>query len=135
MVCLFLSFDYNILILEKLESPAKESSGVFNNAGTGHAANCELNYTPIDNRGNINVEKALMINNSFEKSLQFWASLYQEGKIDISKFLKFVPHISFVTGGKNVEFLHQDTAFFHNCRNSKIWNYRPHLVKFLHGHH
>ena len=97
--------EVNILILEKLESPAKESTGVFNNAGTGHAANCELNYTPMDHKGNINVEKALVINNSFERSLQLWASLYEEGKIDISKFLKFVPHISFVTGNENVEYL------------------------------
>ena len=97
--------EVNILILEKLESPAKESTGVFNNAGTGHAANCELNYTPMDHKGNINVEKALVINNSFERSLQLWACLYQEGKIDINKFLKFVPHISFVTGNENVEYL------------------------------
>ena len=97
--------DINILIVEKLACPGKESTDAFNNAGTGHAANCELNYTPINKQGNIEINKALEINNSFEKSLSFWASLYEKGKIDCKKFLKFTPHISFVEGDTDVNFL------------------------------
>ncbi len=97
--------DINILILEKLDSAGKESTSAFNNAGTGHAANCELNYTPINNEGEIEFKKALSINNSFEKSLELWASLYEKGKIDCKKFLRFTPHISFVSGEEDFNFL------------------------------
>ncbi len=99
--------DISILIIEKLESSGLESTGAFNNAGTGHAANCELNYTPINKAGEIQIKKALSINNSFEKSLELWASLYESGKIDCKKFLKFTPHISFVKGEEDINFLHK----------------------------
>ena len=97
--------DIKILIIEKLNVPGSESTGAFNNAGTGHAANCELNYTPLDEKGNVQIDKALLINRSFEKSISLWASLYEAGKIDIKKFLKFIPHISFVSGRDNIYFL------------------------------
>ena len=97
--------DLKILIIEKLNAPGCESTGAFNNAGTGHAANCELNYTPLDEKGNVQIEKALSINRSFEKSMSLWASLYESGKIDVKKFLKFIPHISFVSGRENISFL------------------------------
>tara|TARA_B100000674_G_C37882030_1_gene934793 strand:- start:67 stop:1554 length:1488 start_codon:yes stop_codon:yes gene_type:complete len=97
--------DIKILIIEKLSTSGKESSGVFNNAGTGHAANCELNYTPLNSKGIIDIDKAIFINNSFEKSMELWAYLYSKGIIDASKFLRFTPHISFVSGEKNVNFL------------------------------
>ena len=97
--------DIKILIIEKLDNPGSESTGAFNNAGTGHAANCELNYTPIDEKGNIQIDKALFINRSFEKSMSLWASLHAAEKIDIRKFLKFIPHISFVSGKNNISFL------------------------------
>ena len=74
-------------------------------AGTGHAANCELNYTPLDENGDLQIDKALSINRSFENSMSLWASLHSNGKIDIKKFLKFIPHISFVTGNENISFL------------------------------
>ena len=99
--------DIKILILEKLDSAGKESTSAFNNAGTGHAANCELNYTPINNEGEIEFKKALSINNSFEKSLELWASLYETGKIDCKKFLRFTPHISFVSGEEDFNFLEE----------------------------
>ncbi len=97
--------DIKFLIIEKLNAPGNESTGAFNNAGTGHAANCELNYTPLDEKGNIKIDKALSINRSFERSMSLWASLYEAGKIDIKKFLKFIPHISFVSGQDNISFL------------------------------
>jgi len=99
--------EINILIIERLKSPGKESTGVLNNAGTGHAANCELNYTPMNKDLIFNLSKALSINNAFETSLELWASLYKEGKINIYNFLKFVPHISFVSGEENCSFLHK----------------------------
>ena len=77
-----------ILIIEKLNEPGSESTGAFNNAGTGHAANCELNYTSLDENGDLQIDKALSINRSFENSMSLWASLYSNGKIDIKKFLK-----------------------------------------------
>ncbi len=97
--------DLKILIIEKQNAPGTESSGAFNNAGTGHAANCELNYTPVNDKGQIQIEKAISINRSFEQSMSLWASMYSKGKIDIKKFLKFIPHISFVSGKENISFL------------------------------
>lgn len=97
--------EIKILIVEKLDSSGKESTGAFNNAGTGHAANCELNYTPKDATGKISIEKAISINNSFEISLEFWSSLHERGIININNFLKFTPHISFVSGEEDVAFL------------------------------
>ena len=96
-----------VLIIEKLESSGLESTGAFNNAGTGHAANCELNYTPVNSEGKFQMENALKINNAFEISLEFWASLYELGKIDVKKFLKFLPHISFVSGEEDSTFLYR----------------------------
>ena len=97
--------EINLLLVERLPAPAKESSAAENNAGTGHAANCELNYTPLDQNGEINTTKALTINSSFEQSLEFWASLVALGKISADKFLHKLPHISFVWGEQDVEFL------------------------------
>ena len=94
-----------ILIVERLSQPGLESSFALNNAGTGHAANCELNYTPMDVDGNISIEKALEINLAFEKSLELWASLVSLGKLSSSKFLNYLPHISFVWGDSDVAFL------------------------------
>ena len=111
--------DINILILEKLDSAGKESTSAFNNAGTGHAANCELNYTPINNEGEIEFKKALSINNSFEKSLELWASLYEKGKIDCKKFLRFTPHISFVSGEEDFNFLEKRYQMLSNLNEFK----------------
>ncbi len=97
--------DIRILFVEKLISSALESSAALNNAGTGHAANCELNYTPFGNDNQINIEKALEINTSFERSLEFWSFLVEQGKLNPEKFLKFVPHISLVIGEENFFYL------------------------------
>ena len=94
-----------LLIIERLGEPALESSSALNNAGTGHAANCELNYTPEDSEGKLNLEKAIDINLSFERSLEFWASLASRGKINPQTFLHRLPHISFVKGDHDVSFL------------------------------
>ena len=93
----------NITMIEKLDTIATESSDGWNNAGTGHAGYCELNYTP-QNNGKIEIERALKINAQFELSLQFWASLVQNGTIDKS-FINQTPHISLVWGKDDVAFL------------------------------
>ncbi len=98
--------EMRLLIVERLDAPALESSSAINNAGTGHAANCELNYTPLKH-GKIQTSKAIVINNSFEQSLELWASLTVMGRLSPKEFLHFLPHISFVWGGEDVAFLHQ----------------------------
>ena len=97
--------DLRILIIERLPSAGLESSCALNNAGTGHAANCELNYTPIQNDGSLGLTKAFQINKSFEQSLEFWASLAEEGKLLPKTFLNKLPHISVVFGDKDISFL------------------------------
>ena len=95
-----------IVIYEVLGAEAQESSNAWNNAGTGHAALCELNYTPEDSSGNIDISKALVVNTEFDLSRQFWAHLVQEGAIkDPQSFIHPVPHCSFVRGKDNVDFL------------------------------
>jgi malate dehydrogenase (quinone) len=93
-------------IFETLDLVAGESSNAWNNAGTGHAALCELNYTPERSDGSIDVSKAVEINESFEVSKQFWAHLVEEGVIPSAEtFIRAVPHLSFVRGEENVNFL------------------------------
>ncbi len=95
-----------IAIVERLKTVAKESTDGWNNAGTGHAAYCELNYTPEDGKGNVNISKALSINAAFELSLQFWSYLVNSEVLPApSKFINRTPHLSFVWGEKNVAFL------------------------------
>lgn len=94
-----------IAILERLPKVAEESSEAWNNAGTGHAGNCELNYTPDEN-GVINTSKAERIAYQFYDSLDFWKHCEAKGYIqDLNKCLRQLPHISFVEGKGNVSFL------------------------------
>ncbi len=94
-----------LLIVERLSSAGLESSCAKNNAGTGHAANCELNYTPIQADGSLSTTKAFEINKSFEQSLEFWASLVEKGKLIPQNFLNKLPHISLVFGDKDMSML------------------------------
>jgi malate dehydrogenase (quinone) len=97
---------WTITIVEKLDAAATESSDAWNNAGTGHSAFCELNYTPEKEDGTIDTSKAVKIAASFEESKQFWAYLV-ENKIVTppSSFIHPIPHCSFVWGEENVTFL------------------------------
>lgn len=98
--------DIKIEIYERLDMAAAESSDAWNNAGTGHSAFCELNYTPESEDGSINPKKAISIAESFEVSRQFWAYLVQQNKVSSPEnFIKSIPHLSFVWGEKNVEYL------------------------------
>ena len=98
--------DYPINLVERLGDISLESSSALNNAGTGHAGYCELNYTPQNKNGEINISRAININEMFENSLEFWAYLESKYKsFDCKKFLKKTPHISFVKGDKNIKFL------------------------------
>ncbi len=94
-----------IHIYERLNKVGAESSSAWNNAGTGHSAFCELNYTPYKD-GKVDLTKALRISEQFEISKQFWAYLV-ENKLSKSKnpFINDIPHMSFVWGNKNIEFL------------------------------
>ncbi len=98
--------DLKIEIYERLDNAAAESSDAWNNAGTGHSAFCELNYTPEAKDGSIDPKKAISIAESFEVSKQFWAYLVQQNIVSApANFIKRVPHISFVWGDKNVDYL------------------------------
>jgi len=108
----------NIQIFETLPGAAEESSNAWNNAGTGHAALCELNYTPEKNGGTIDISKALEINTEFDLSRQFWAHLVKKGAIkDPQSFIHPVPHMSFVRGMDDVAFLKKrfEALSGHHC--------------------
>jgi malate dehydrogenase (quinone) len=98
--------DLKVTIVEKLDKSGLESSHAFNNAGTGHAGYCEVNYTPILSNNKININKALKINSDFETSLQYWAYLARKYRSFNPKyFIKNTPHISLVSGDQNIAYL------------------------------
>lgn len=97
--------DWRIEILERLDQVAGESSDAWNNAGTGHAAYCELNYTSAREDGSIDCSKAFKINEQFEISKQFWAYLTERGILPTPNFIHRVPHLSFVRGEQDIAFL------------------------------
>jgi malate dehydrogenase (quinone) len=98
--------DLSIEIFERLDVAAAESSDAWNNAGTGHSAFCELNYTPEKPDGSVDTTKAIAIAESFEVSKQFWSFLVKSKLIDNpDTFIKSIPHMSFVWGEENVKFL------------------------------
>ena len=104
-----------IEIHEVLGSEAQESSNAWNNAGTGHAALCELNYTPEKANGSIDISKALEVNTEFDLSRQLWAYLVAKGAIkDPQSFINPVPHMTFVRGVVNRNFLKKRFATLSN---------------------
>ena len=98
--------NWNIKLYERMDRPGLESSNERHNAGTGHAALCELNYTGQQPDGSIDIDKAKEINEEFEISKQFWGHLVKAGHIENPReFINPLPHISFVRGVNNKEFL------------------------------
>ncbi len=98
--------DWSMTLLERLDQPGLESSGPWNNAGTGHSALCELNYTPKTADGGVDVSKAITVNEQFQLSRQFWAHGVDNGLLeDPSSFINPIPHVSFVRGTENVDYL------------------------------
>jgi len=98
--------DWSITIFEKLGEDALESSNPWNNAGTGHSALCELNYTPEKADGSIDITSAVKVNEQFQVSRQFWSFLVGEKLLpDPKAFINATPHMSFVWGESNVEYL------------------------------
>ena len=97
---------WKIAIIERLPGIGEESSNAWNNAGTGHSALCELNYTPQKDDGSIAIDSAVSVNEQFQVSRQFWSWLVEEGVIpQPSSFISPSPHVSFVWGEDNVRFL------------------------------
>jgi malate dehydrogenase (quinone) len=104
----------SIMMAERLSRVGHESSHVLNNAGTGHAGYCELNYTTQQADGQVDISRALAINAAYEVSLQFWAHLVDSGELPApEKFINPVCHQSFVWGAANVAFLRQRYEALH----------------------
>ncbi|MBI0275242.1 malate dehydrogenase (quinone) [Hafnia alvei] len=117
--------EWKQVMVEKLDGVALESSNGWNNAGTGHSANMELNYTPERPDGTIDVSKALDINEQFMISRQFWSAQVKRGILnDPHAFINSTPHMSFVWGDKNVNYLQkrydalQQTTLFQGMKFS-----------------
>ncbi len=98
--------NWSITLVERLDAAAAESSDPWNNAGTGHSALCELNYTPEKPDGTVDISKAINVNEQFQVTRQFWTYAAENGILtDVRSFLNPVPHVSFVQGAKNVDYL------------------------------
>jgi len=100
--------DWNIQVYERMDGVAMESSDGWNNAGTGHSAFAELNYTPELPDGSIETKRAVGIAEQFEISRQFWSHQVREGRLSQpSDFINPTPHMSFVWGDENIAYLHK----------------------------
>lgn len=98
--------DWTIRVYERLGDVAQESSNPWNNAGTGHAALCELNYMPEGKDGRVDPAKAISINEQFQISRQYWSYLVATGALPApSTFINTTPHMTFVHGAKNIDYL------------------------------
>jgi len=135
---------WKIRLYERLSDVALESSNPWNNAGTGHAALCELNYTPEQADGSINISKALNINDQYKLSREFWNHLISHGALDAEgTFLSSTPHMTFVQGAENVDYLRRRwealraTPAFANLKFStdpeEIGQWAPLITKQRHG--
>jgi len=118
--------NFSIEILERMDTIASESSAAWNNAGTGHSGNCELNYSIEQKDGSVDISKAVGVNEAFEISKQFWSYLVEKGTLGKpTTFINPVPHVSFVTGDKNVHYLRkrneamQKQILFHGMEYSE----------------
>lgn len=98
-------------VFERLDKVAEESSNGWNNAGTGHSALCELNYTPVDDKGQVQITKAIEINENFQISRQFWAHQVRKGVLgNPREFINSTPHMNLVFGKENRDFMHKRVA-------------------------
>ncbi|MCG5433787.1 malate dehydrogenase (quinone) [Mycobacterium sp. MYCO198283] len=108
--------NWSITLIERLDGAAAESTDPWNNAGTGHSALCELNYTPEQPDGSIDITKAVTVNEQFQVSRQFWTHAVENGVLtDVRGFLNPIPHVSFVEGADRVDYLRRRReALVHN---------------------
>ncbi len=103
--------EWTIQVFERLGEVAQESSNPWNNAGTGHAGLCELNYMPEAADGSVEPSKAVGINEQFQVSLQFWAYMVAHKMLDApTSFINSTPHMTFVWGEANVDYLRRRFA-------------------------
>ncbi|HTA39672.1 MAG TPA: malate dehydrogenase (quinone), partial [Candidatus Acidoferrales bacterium] len=124
--------DMTVEIFELLDAAAEESSNAWNNAGTGHAALCELNYTPQNPDGSVGIARALTVNTQYDLSQLFWAYMVRKGAMgDPDSFIHNVPHISFVWGDENVTFLRKryDAMSAHHCFKGMEYSEDPAVLE------
>ncbi|HEY0212154.1 MAG TPA: malate dehydrogenase (quinone) [Paenirhodobacter sp.] len=108
--------DWTIEMIERLDDVAAESSNGWNNAGTGHAALCELNYVPMDDQGDVHIDKAVAINERFQVSRQFWTYQLSRGVLqNPPSFINSTPHMSLVWGEDNVDYLRKRFEALKSC--------------------
>jgi malate dehydrogenase (quinone) len=94
--------DWSMVLCERLDEIAAESSHPDNNAGTGHSGFCELNYMPNPD----DPDRAARIARMFHVSRQFWAGLVESGEIDDpTAFVNPAPHMDLVFGERDVAYL------------------------------
>ena len=100
--------EWNIRLVEQLDRVGAEASNEWHNAGTGHAALCEANYTPANPKtGEVDISKAKVVNGKFNVSLSFWSWLVEKGLLPDGSFIQPAPHILFVHGATGVAWLRQ----------------------------
>ncbi|AFW02965.1 malate:quinone oxidoreductase [Gluconobacter oxydans] len=126
-----LSPELSITMFETLEQCGQESSKAWNNAGTGHAGNCELNYTPRRSDGSVDISKALAVNTEFDISRQLWSHWVRSGRIaDANSFIHACPHVSLVWGKDDVAFLkaRYDAMASHHCFDGMEYSEDPAVI-------
>eukprot|EP00405_Crypthecodinium_cohnii_P013939 CAMPEP_0206451058 /NCGR_PEP_ID=MMETSP0324_2-20121206/19106_1 /ASSEMBLY_ACC=CAM_ASM_000836 /TAXON_ID=2866 /ORGANISM="Crypthecodinium cohnii, Strain Seligo" /LENGTH=541 /DNA_ID=CAMNT_0053920849 /DNA_START=58 /DNA_END=1683 /DNA_ORIENTATION=- len=104
---------WKVVMYERLGALAEESSNGWNNAGTGHSALCEPNYTPGKPDGSVDVAKAITVNEQWQLSRQYWAYLKDQKLID-DEFISVTPHMTFAHGEDQVQWLRARHSQLHN---------------------
>ncbi|MDN6170533.1 MAG: malate:quinone oxidoreductase, partial [Micrococcaceae bacterium] len=72
---------WDVALFENLDQAGQEASDPWNNAGTGHSALCELNYSPLGADGKVDPAKAVGINEQWQVSRQVYSHLVDQGRI------------------------------------------------------
>ncbi|WPR66059.1 malate:quinone oxidoreductase [Glutamicibacter protophormiae] len=96
---------WSIGLFENLDKAGLESSSPWNNAGTGHSALCELNYTAAKADGSVDPAKAIGINEQFQISRQFYSWAVENKRVADNSFINALPHMSFVIGDDHSKYL------------------------------
>ena len=96
---------WSIGLFENLDKAGLESSSPWNNAGTGHSALCELNYTAAQADGSVDPTKAIGINEQYQISRQFFSWAVENKRVADNTFINPLPHMSFVIGEDHSKYL------------------------------
>ena len=129
-----LESEWNIHLYERLDQVAEESSNAWNNAGTGHSAFCEMNYTPEQEDGSVEIQRAINVTEQFEVSRQFWSHQVENDMLaEPTSFISTVPHASLVWAKMMSLSCANVTPPWYKTRCTRTWSTQKIVSRLLSG--